>query len=142
MVRMEVENLDYIKCPYVQCHNNFVYLVVGHNDWHCCNTYKGIMPGKITLMSKYKTVLNSCMLLNPTVVQLATCCAFFQMNGPAISYRAFTSTSTLFLLVLEQLKQKAYVQKLRYCMSFVELNNMKKQGVRGLIQSCPFTFII
>ncbi len=58
---MEVEYLDYIKCPYVQSH---VYLVVGHQDWHCYNTYKGILPAKIRQMSKYKTVLNSCTLLN------------------------------------------------------------------------------
>ncbi len=54
------------------------------------------------------------------------------MKSRAVRYCAFTSTSTLFLLVLEQLKQKAYVQQLRHCMSFVELNNMKKtQGEGG-----------
>lgn len=48
--------------------------------------------------------------------------------SPAVSYHAFTSMSTFFLLVVEQFKQKAYVQKLGHCMSVAELYTMLKQG--------------
>lgn len=50
------------------------------------------------------------------------------MKGTVVIYCAFTSMSTLFLPVLEQLKQKkAYNQKLCHCMSVVVLNKMKKK---------------
>lgn len=39
---MHLKHVEDIKCPYVQSHNNCVYIVVGHCDWYDYNIYKGI----------------------------------------------------------------------------------------------------